>query len=90
MNIFHNHPGPSEPLKSEDRPHNEIPQDMQPPSSDDGLIENLKFEDLDDTHYKITHDMRNNKPKPFFNKQIVVSSPESPSLSVFPQPLQQS
>lgn len=36
-------------------------------------MENLRPEDLDDTHCRITPDLRANKPKPFFNKSIVAN-----------------
>ena len=35
---------------------------------DENIIENLKPEDLDDTHCRITSDLKTNTPKPFFNK----------------------
>lgn len=37
------------------------------------IVENIKPEDLDDTHCRITPDLRASKPKPFFNKSIVVN-----------------
>ncbi|CAK69401.1 unnamed protein product (macronuclear) [Paramecium tetraurelia] len=50
------------------------------------IVENLKPEDLDDTHCKITPELKGNKPKPFFNKSIVnqsLSIQQSPSSSPF-------
>lgn len=38
-------------------------------------IENMKIEDFDDTHYRITPELCTNKPKPFFNKKILVTAP---------------
>lgn len=48
-------------------------------------MENLKAEDLDDTHCRVTADLKANKPKPFFNKSInmnnytVQSAAQSPA-----------
>ncbi|CAD8127655.1 unnamed protein product [Paramecium sonneborni] len=48
------------------------------------IVENLKPEDLDDTHCKITQEMKGNKPKPFFNKSIAINQ----SLSIQQSPCQ--
>lgn len=37
------------------------------------IVENLKPEDLDDTHCKITPELKGNKPKPFFNRSFVIN-----------------
>ena len=37
---------------------------------DENIIENLRPEDLDDTHCRITVDLKSHKPKPFFNKSL--------------------
>lgn len=67
--------------KSSDHNYTQI----QPPASDDNLIENLRMEDLNDSHCKITEELRN-KPKPFFNKEQSQLNPfESPNVSVSPQ-----
>ncbi|CAD8108619.1 unnamed protein product [Paramecium sonneborni] len=51
------------------------------------IIENIRPEDLDDTHCKITPDLKANRPKPFFNKSIIgnqsISIQQSPSSSPF-------
>ncbi|CAD8192211.1 unnamed protein product [Paramecium pentaurelia] len=51
------------------------------------IVENLKPEDLDDTHCKITPELKGNKPKPFFNRSIIInqslSIQQSPGQSPF-------
>lgn len=42
---------------------------------EDGEIENLRLEDFDDTHYRITPELSTHKPKPFFNKKPMVTAP---------------
>lgn len=46
-----------------------------PMCDEDGEIENLRLEDFDDTHYRITPELSTHKPKPFFNKKPMVTAP---------------
>lgn len=41
----------------------------------DGDFENMRPEDFDDTHYRITPELSTNKPKPFFNKKVLSTAP---------------
>ncbi|CAD8115930.1 unnamed protein product [Paramecium sonneborni] len=38
-------------------------------------IENMKLEDFDDSHYRVTPELSKAKPKPFFNKKAIATAP---------------
>ncbi|CAD8169381.1 unnamed protein product [Paramecium pentaurelia] len=52
-----------------------------PMEDGDGEFENMKLEDFDDTHYRITPELCTNKPKPFFNKKAIATAPVQVSAS---------
>lgn len=48
---------------------------VNPMEEGDPDFENMKIEDFDDTHYRITPELCTNKPKPFFNKKVLATAP---------------